>query len=47
VQLVTAVARRLGCLVPLAALFDGPTIAAMAPRLGAGATAGIRDQGEL
>jgi amino acid adenylation domain-containing protein len=48
VQLVTAVARRLGCLVPLAALFDGPTIAAMAPRLGAAdAAAGARDQGEL
>jgi amino acid adenylation domain-containing protein len=47
VQLVTAVARRLGCLVPLAALFDGPTIAAMAPRLGGGSTAGTRDQGEL
>jgi amino acid adenylation domain-containing protein len=47
VQLVTAVARRLGCLVPLAALFDGPTIAAMALRLGDAAAAGARDQGEL
>jgi hypothetical protein len=34
--------------VPLAALFDGPTIAAMAPRLEAtDGGAGARDQGEL
>ena len=49
VQLVTAVARRLAVVVPLTALFDGPTIAAMARALGEGPApgAGARDQGEL
>jgi acyl carrier protein len=49
VQLVTAVARDLDAVVPLAALFDAPTIAGMARALAAGPApgAGARDRGEL
>ncbi len=49
VQLVTAVARGLDTVVPLAALFDAPTIAGMARALAAAPApgAGARDRGEL